>query len=491
MAKAVGLGFGESYHFSCALRPSLSYFDHPPLSLWLGTLALRLGGVDGVALRLPFVLLFAGTTWLTFSLGRTLFTARAGWLAALVLNLSAVFTISVGMFLQSDGPLMFFWLACTACLVRIFFSPQLDRPMAWWMLTGATLGLALLSKYHAVFLVFGAGLFALVSKEQRRWIAHPGPYVAMAIAAAIFSPALIWNARYDWISFRWQGQRGLESQGLHWDWLARDIGGQALWLLPWIWWPLALELPRSMLLAVRDPVRRFLACMAVGPIVLFTAVSAYANVGFHFHWQAPGYLMLFLALGATLADRLARGHAVSIWWLRSSIAFTILAVLALGVHCSTGAWTRLGPRWLSDRVGESDDPTLECLDYTSLPSAFERLGIFQHDRTFVFTNRWFESGKVDFALAGRMPAACLSPDPRSWAFIAPPDGFLGWNGILVARKKFLDDASGWYGDYFEKIEPLGEVAIPRGGATAMTVELYRCTNFRKPYPQPYGPHASP
>ena len=36
IAWTTGLCFGESYYFSCALHPSLSYFDHPPLSILIG-----------------------------------------------------------------------------------------------------------------------------------------------------------------------------------------------------------------------------------------------------------------------------------------------------------------------------------------------------------------------------------------------------------------------------------------------------------------------
>ena len=51
-----GLCFGESYYFSCALHPSLSYFDHPPLSILLGRLGLDLAGEPGrLALRVPFI----------------------------------------------------------------------------------------------------------------------------------------------------------------------------------------------------------------------------------------------------------------------------------------------------------------------------------------------------------------------------------------------------------------------------------------------------
>ena len=44
------------------------------------------------------------------------------------------------------------------------------------------LGLGMLSKYAAVLLIAGAGLYVLTRREQRHWLAHPGPYLALAIA---------------------------------------------------------------------------------------------------------------------------------------------------------------------------------------------------------------------------------------------------------------------------------------------------------------------
>lgn len=482
-----GLGYGESYHFSCALRPNLSYFDHPPLSLLLGSLSIWLTGMtSALAVRFPTILLFAGTSWFLYLIGRRFFGAWPALYAVVLLNLSAVFTFSVGLFLQPDGPLMFFWLACVWCLTTIFFDEHLQRPLGWWAAVGVTLGLAMLSKYHAVFILFGAGMFALTSREHRRWVIHPGPYLAIAIAAAIFSPVLIWNHQHDWVSFLWQGNRGLDSHGFRPDWLLRNIGGQALWILPWIWGPLLWELPVSFNRGRSDSRYWFIAWMAVTPIVLFTVVSAYAPVGFHFHWQAPGYLLLFVPLGYTVFQRLEANGRWTRWWLRSSAVCTATCILMFTTHAATGWWRSVGPEWLANRVGESEDPTLECLDYKELAGYLQEKGLLAKPETFVFTNRWFQSGKVDFALSGQMPVMCLNDwDPRSWAFLESPDNYLGYDGVLVATDRFLGDPVSVYGDYFKEIAPLGTVDVHRGEHAELTLRVYLCKELQRPYPNPY------
>lgn len=494
----VGLGFGESYHVSCALRPSLSYFDHPPLSLWMGSLGILLADdVTTLAVRLPFIIMFAGTTWLMFVLGRRLYGPWAGFLAALLLNLSAVFTLSVGIFLQPDGPLMFFWLATSYCLCRLFTDSPWDEdsaarhPMRWWVLVGIALGGTMLSKYHGVFLVAGAGFAAIFSKAQRRWLTHPGPYLAIIIAAVMFVPVLLWNSQHDWVSLLWQGNRGLQGTGLRLDWLVRNIGGQALWLLPWLWFPLLMELPRcfrpdddSAAIAginSESEARWLLGWLAAPPILLFSAIAAYAPIGFHFHWQAPGYLLMMLPLGATVHRRLQRGHRPTFIWLRGTCAFTLIALIFITSHAATGWWRSVGPQWLSAKAGEPDDPLLEMLDYTPLLEVMTEKGLLERENLFFFTPRWFQSGKVDFALNGQVPVTCFSHDPRGWQTWSRPEDWLGKDAILVSTRKFMDNPVAFYSPHFESVEPIGTVPLKRGPHVEETLYLHYCRRMNQPF----------
>src|ERR1700733_4547685 len=56
----------ESYHYLYTVHPDLSFFDHPPMTMWIAKLGLLAGGsnVNTLTLRLGFVLLFAASTWI-------------------------------------------------------------------------------------------------------------------------------------------------------------------------------------------------------------------------------------------------------------------------------------------------------------------------------------------------------------------------------------------------------------------------------------------
>lgn len=65
----------------------------------------------------------------------------------------------------------------------------------------AAAGFGLLSKYTALF--FGAQilLWLVLVRDQRRWLVSPWLYAGGIVAAAVFSPVILWNADHQWVSF--------------------------------------------------------------------------------------------------------------------------------------------------------------------------------------------------------------------------------------------------------------------------------------------------
>ena len=100
-----------------------------------------------------------------------------------------------------------------------------------------------------------------------------------------------------------------------------SLGAQALFIWPPIWLALVTMAFRDLRSRVPDERRRLLYCIGLGPIMVFTLVSPWAE-GMFFHWAAPGYLMLMPMLGAELARRLEGGNLL---WRRMA------AVSAIGV----------------------------------------------------------------------------------------------------------------------------------------------------------------
>lgn len=488
LAAYTGLGIGESYYFRGALTLEWSYFDQPPLFFWLSWASIKVFGLTTFALRFPAVLLFAGTSWFLFLLTRKLFNAAAGFWAVVVMNLSAVFTVSVAFWFQPDAPLMFFWMAAAYYIAQVMGvskegSISTKKAYSKWILIGILMGFATLSKYHVLFLFAGVFLYVIANKDQRHWLRHPGPYLAVIITIILAFPVIWWNAHNNWASFVFQGSRagGGAKFTLHPDWFLRSIGGQAFWMLPWIWVPLVVQFARSFKLRNSLLPYSFVFWTAVLPIVFFTVVTLWADLQYHFHWQAPGYMMLFMPLGFAIDKQLSaepKKQRSTRRWIRFSTCFTVITIAVLSLHMVTGFWQSYGPKWIVSHHGDIDDPTIQGIDYEDINTRFEKEGWLNNKNIFVGSTRWWLTGKADWALKGRKDVVCFSPDPRNMAFLVDPNKLLGKDAIMIVQR----DTAGVERDvkpFFDTVTPLPDIAIIRNGVDELHLQVYYCKNFHQ------------
>src|ERR1700746_4112792 len=90
-AASLGLGVDESYMVAAGRKLQLSYFDHPPIAWWMAWGIAHMTGSDSpVVVRLPFIFLFALTTFLMHRVASALFYPEAGLWAAVLLNAAPV-----------------------------------------------------------------------------------------------------------------------------------------------------------------------------------------------------------------------------------------------------------------------------------------------------------------------------------------------------------------------------------------------------------------
>lgn len=506
-----GLGTGESYYFRGAYNLALSYFDQPPLFFWLSHLSLKLFGINTFAIRLPALLFSALNSWLLFLIARHFFSEKAALYTIVIFNLSALYIIN-GIWFQPDAALLFFWAASLYVLVQIFFPHQLysrSQLFGLWILLGICMGLTGLSKYHVVFFFLGMGLFILT--RQRKWLTYTGLYSSFIVCLIFFLPILIWNYQHDWVSIKFQSSRALAEAKIVWhiDWFLRSFIGQALWLLPWIWVPVVYELVRAYKIGVGNDsklVRKFSAkvifnpklrdcgsystsdiywfffCMALFPIVFFTAATLWADLSYHFHWQSVGYMILFIPLGATIERKIQSGSGSMIkkWlWFSAIFAYGVLVIAALQVEA--GFWQNYGPRALNREVNSASgvnnliDPTMDSYDYTDLYAYFEKNQLFDQENLFVGVSNWLLSGKVDWALKGKIEVRSFE-EMRNYAYYFDDKEHLGQNLIFITRDdwaKALSDTENNCSD----LKKLADVPITRNGRTELVLHLYTCNNF--------------
>ena len=153
LAASLGLGIDEAYTVATSRNVDWSYFDHPPLAWWLSAASTKLlGSQSALTARLPFIALSAATSALIYLLTSRLFDAKSGFYAALLMTLAPALGVTDGTFVLPDGPLLVALALGALCLL-----PLLEREKGasglFWLAGGFCAGLAMLSKFHFIFMM--------------------------------------------------------------------------------------------------------------------------------------------------------------------------------------------------------------------------------------------------------------------------------------------------------------------------------------------------
>jgi 4-amino-4-deoxy-L-arabinose transferase-like glycosyltransferase len=465
LAWAIGLGVDESYMVAAGRDFQLGYFDHPPISWWLSAgIAHLIGSEAAWVVRLPFIALFALSTWLMFRLTADLFTRRAGLIAAVAMNLAPVLGVTSASWVLPDGPLVCALLAAGLCLVRAVQAKGTSQGTAWWLGAGVAAGLALLSKYSAGLVLAGAFVALLTQPAHRHWLARPQPYVAVLLAAAMFAPVIWWNADHGWASFAFQGGRAGGGRLRPFGPLA-TLAGEALFLLPWIWLALMVPFLRGLRAGPRDWRVWLLCWLALPPIVLFALVSLRSG-NVLFHWATPGYLFLFPLLGAWL----------EVWNPRRLRAWASFSAALLGVVLVL-AVSEVRFNWLA-AFRPGFDPGLQGMDLTPLRPALEARGLL--DGRIIAAPSWNDTGKIDYALGGNPRVLALTTDPRQYGFAAPgPQAHLGQDMLIIAPRQDHARITERFGANFDSIEELPPLKLEFPARGTVVIPIYEAHNLRR------------
>ena len=287
----VDLSPQEAYYWSYAKHPSLSYFDHPPAVAWVISAGQFVLGKTELGVRIGGFLLTLLSSWLLYALGKSWFSRRAGLWAALLFQLLPLYFV-YGVLITPDVPLIFFWLL-TLYLVSI----AVRKGEKWaWYAAGMALGLCMLSKYTAIFLVFSTFLLLLLDRCYRLWLTRKEPYLALLIAALFFTPVIFWNFEHNWASFGFQISDRLNRPQMHplrslGEFMLVQLGVTSPTLLAGL---LMIPIvPVSLRLNTRHLNWRFSFLFSIPFLSFLLLFSFHSRI--KANWSLPGYLSLLIA----------------------------------------------------------------------------------------------------------------------------------------------------------------------------------------------------
>jgi hypothetical protein len=474
-------GADEAYYYVYALHPSLSYFDHPPMVAWIGGMIPEfVGWVNSFSIRMGPIILFSFAVYLFFLLGKALTGKEKTVFSTAIFMITPLFFLS-GTMLLPDAGLLFFWILGLYVFKKILAEPVLKN----WSLFGLAAGLGMLSKYTAVFLYVGAFLFILINRKYRKMLLTPGPYLSVLLGMIVFFPVIYWNASNAFTSFAFQSGR-VGVAGIKLRYFSQSLGGQMGYLMPFFFFPAVYYAFKSAFGLLKksygeDDKSLLIFSFGSVPVLFFMGASLFKRV--LPHWPVIGYITLTFSVGE-LYLRLykEKRRLFNIYaYTHSALVIFIMAAVILQVRAGILINRELPESGFAAKK-DIKDISVELIGWDKLKDYLKYE--FDHDENFLFTHKWYVAGQVEYAVRGTYPMLCLNKKKSitGYSIWQQQEKYLGKTGLFITTSRFYRDPSEKYKEYFDRIELTETIPVRRSGKVVKKIFIYRCENFKKPYP---------
>lgn len=454
LAATFGYSHDESYLVVAARNPAFGYPDHPPLTMWLAWLSSQIFGNESLlVMRLPSLLLFCGTTWLLARTATRLFTPLAGIYAAATFTLSVTFGGYEGILIVTDAPMIFGLALGVDSLVAALITANGRTNWRAWCLAGVGLGIALLSKYNAVLVVPGLLIYFLSSRENRRWLTHPAPYLAGLIAAAILAPNIVWNFLHDGGSFVFQSERGAWGLTPNWTRFTRFTLLLIVSFTPPIWIGLFIALIDGLRRGPRGEGRWLLALLGALPIFYFPLTWLLGEPDARgLHWSSPGYLVLFPLLGGLLAAWSQYARRL----INGTLAVVAVLLMMIGTYLVSDQ--------LTDWAYYAGWPSIkhDVDNWYRVEEALAEQGVIDLEKYYVITPNWIDAARASVVFGPEIPVLSLAATSPDKTFSPAPELLEGRDAIVIAVVGRTSTIKDQVAEAFERIEPLGDLSVSKG-----------------------------
>jgi 4-amino-4-deoxy-L-arabinose transferase-like glycosyltransferase len=447
-----GIHRDELYFLQCAHHLSWGYVDQPPLVPFLAWLQTSVLGVSATTLRILPALAGGATVVLTALIARELGGGRAaqtiGALAAATsAQLLAMFhTLSTAAF---DA---LFWCLISWLTVRLCRTGE--RRLL--LVMGAATGLALMNKLDVALLVVALAVGIAVT-TRRRLLFDRMALGAVALAALIFLPDIVWNATHSWAQLSMLSSLHHENSTL-----AASIAfvpAQLIVVGP----VLAFLWIGGLVRLWHEPIGRAFA-VAYLVLLVFFALS-----GGKSYYLAGAYFALFAAGGVWAEERLARrrkDRRVRGWAALLVLGGVLALPLSLPVlpaaALPSGSWEGQINKDLSATYGWQVFVAQVAQIAGRLPSA-------QRQRLVLFAGDYGAAGALDLygPQDGLPPAISGHNNFWWWGPGDSPD-----DSTMIA----VDLPRQYLQTIFRRVQLVGTVATPHGAWTEERGDqIFLCT----------------
>ena len=498
----IDLSGDEAHYWDWSRRLDISYYSKGPLVAWLIRASCAVFGDVMWAVRLPALILAAGTTLLTYWLARRMFDSDRVALGAVALTHLVPMFVAGSLLMTIDPPFYFCWAAATCLAVKAIF----DRSAWAWPAVGAVIGIGFLAKYAALLWFVGLAIYLLLARRKffrisgesesaDRSSSATGFFTALGVAMLFTIPVIFWNARNGWVSLghvaKQTGATGGGFDPLH---PLEVVGSQIGVVGP----TFAVLMIAAVLWVIRsnresrDPRAIFLLCIGLPFFTVVFLASFFAKI--QVNWPAPTYFTLTILTAGFISTRMSSSQTWRRWrgWVWATVVIGLL--LTPLAH----DMSRLYP-WLSKLnaalgTSKKDPITARKFDPTVKLRGWEELGL----RVSIELQSLAPGGLVmaeDYQTASQL-AFYVQGQPNTFAigsYYQRPTERKRWSQFDLWPDRALDQPAligrdaiyvgfGTQGKdlahAFASVERLQELKIVVRGVEVRSFRLWRCKGFK-------------
>jgi 4-amino-4-deoxy-L-arabinose transferase-like glycosyltransferase len=450
------LTFDEAYYWMWSKHLAFGYYDHPPMVALVIRLGTMIAGDTEFGVRVASILLALPMSFAVYRSAEILFGgARIAATAAILLNVTLMAAVGT-LIVTPDAPLL-----VASSFVLLFCAKVLETGQgAWWLAVGLAVGTAMLSKYTALF--FGPAILIWLASvaKMRRWFVSPWPYLGGLVAAAVFTPVILWNAEHQWVSLIKQIGRA-KIEDFRPSFIAELIPTQVAFATPLVFILGAMGLYALMTRrSGASPSRALINAMLWTIVAYFGWHSLHARV--EANWFAPVYpaFAIAAAVAAHATTWRARAQRLVDFSLRWATPAGILMFVLLVVQANTGVLT-----------GYRRDATVRSVGvgWRELANGIEAERV-RVGATCVLAPDYGTTGWLAFYLP---PGTCVTQQSQRIRWVNMPEPSAA---ELTGRLLYVDEARPWgirpyLKDMFARIERIAELPRKRGPLVIETYSL--------------------
>ncbi len=391
------LGYDDVYFWTWANYPDWSHFDHPPMvGVLIQIFTFDLYFDSEIALRLGTIVFGSLNTILIFLIGKEIYDERSGLIASVLFTISTYGLIISGLFIMPDAPLVLFWLLSLFLFIKYLKIVPSIKANTFLFLSFAALGLAIYSKYQAVYLVFGYLIYFIV--YQRNQFKNPVLYLSLIIPIVFTSIIIYWNYLNKFSGINFHSNRvSFFSNSFNIDSFLREIFGQIAYINPFNYVLIIISLiAYSKNKYLKRSYLNLLLFVSI-PLILTTIFLSIFRDTLP-HWSSIAYVSLLPIAAIYLSNK---KNSSFIYY----ILIFILLLSVIGIKVVNNNWFAKSEiiDFTSDSLGKYD-PTLDMFGWDQIRDKLIELELSNKTLTGLplVSYKWFPGAHLDYYVARPM-----------------------------------------------------------------------------------------